>query len=92
METSQFGGRCSTEVFLFGRVRNACWIRDLSLDNASGILNQIRSDGHAVRTFSVDRNRRILDASRNRMKFSAVVKVPLREKAKEEVTVQVHMS
>ncbi|KAL6735560.1 hypothetical protein Aduo_005989 [Ancylostoma duodenale] len=92
-QTSPFGDKCGTEVIVFGRVRNAL------LDTGSEIsimpvdvLNQIRRDGHTVREFPVDRSKRILDASGNLMKFSAVVEVPLREKDKEEVIVKMHVT
>ncbi|KAL6726737.1 hypothetical protein Aduo_008677 [Ancylostoma duodenale] len=92
-QTSPYGGKCSTEVILFGRVRNAL------LDTGSeisimpvAVLNQIRSDGHNVQEFPVDHSKRILDASGNRIKFSSVVEVPIREKGKEDVIVQMHVT
>ncbi|RCN30651.1 hypothetical protein ANCCAN_23573 [Ancylostoma caninum] len=92
-QTSPYGGKCSTEVVLFGRVRNALLDTGLEISIMPvTVLNQIRNDGHNVQEFPVDHSRRILDASGNRMKFSSVVEVPIREKGKEDVMVQMHVT
>ncbi|KHJ92543.1 hypothetical protein OESDEN_07571 [Oesophagostomum dentatum] len=90
--TSLYGGKSVTEVIVFRRI----W--DALLDTGSeisimpeSVMHQIMKDGYKLQEFAVDRNKRILDASGNRMKFSTVVEIPIREKDKGEVMVRMHV-
>ncbi|KHJ98572.1 zinc knuckle [Oesophagostomum dentatum] len=90
--TALYGEKCVTEVIVFRRV----W--DALLDTRSeisimpeSVMYQIRRDGHMFKETDVDHNKRIVDASGNRMRFSTIVDVPIRVKNKGEVMVRMHV-
>ncbi|VDL65072.1 unnamed protein product [Nippostrongylus brasiliensis] len=89
---SSYGRKSTTTVKIFGRKYTAL------LDTGSEIsilpeiiLRQLQSEGCRVIEQPVDPNRKVSDASGNRMKFLAVVEIPVAEGDNTEVFVRMHV-
>ncbi|KAK6018546.1 zinc knuckle [Ostertagia ostertagi] len=93
LEASSFGNKYASKVEAGGRIWRAL------LDTGSeisimpvAVYHLIKASGHISQEWPIDRKKKIVDASGNRMKFETMVRIPVRECDGEEAIIAMHVS